>query len=67
MHSVCVSSQLLVSVLFIVVPTNTENTNLFFVLVCVLFLVMQLHVHNRKHATLICTGSYDMVAGLYKV
>jgi len=25
MHSVCVSSQLLVSVLFIAVPTNTEN------------------------------------------
>jgi len=27
MHSVCVSSQLLVSVLFIAVPTNTENFN----------------------------------------
>ena len=25
MHSVCVSSQLLVSVLFIAIPTNTEN------------------------------------------
>ena len=32
MHSVCVSSHLLVSVLFIVVPTNTENS-IFFILV----------------------------------
>jgi len=29
MHSVCVSSQLLVSVLFIAVPTNTENFEFF--------------------------------------
>ena len=33
-----VSSQLLVSVLFIAVPTNTENSKFFLTLVCVLFL-----------------------------
>ena len=38
MHSVCVSSQLLVSVLFIAFPTNTENFQIFITLVCVLFL-----------------------------
>jgi len=38
MHSVHVSSQLLVPVLFIVVPTNTENFKFFITLVCVLFL-----------------------------
>jgi len=37
MHSVRVSSQLLVSVNFIAVPTNTENF-IFLTLVCVLFL-----------------------------
>ena len=37
--SVCVSSQLLVSVLFIAVPTNTENLKIFLTLVCSLFLV----------------------------
>jgi len=35
MHSVCVSSQLLVSVLFIVVITNTENSKLFLTLVVI--------------------------------
>jgi len=29
MHSVCVSSQLLVSMLFIAIPTNTELFNFF--------------------------------------
>ena len=43
-HSDCVSPQLLVSV-FITVPTNTENSNFFLTLVCVLFLVVQLRVH----------------------
>jgi len=44
MHSVCVSSQLLVSVLFIAVRTNTENFNFFLTLVFVLFLAsMQLY------------------------
>jgi len=38
MHSVRASSQLLVSVLFIAVPTNTENFKIFLTLVCVLFL-----------------------------
>ena len=33
MHSVCVSPQLLVSVLFIAFPTNTEHFNFFLVLV----------------------------------
>ena len=37
MHSVRVLFQLLVSVLFIAVPTNTENSEFFLVLVCVLF------------------------------
>ena len=34
MHLVCVSSQLLISVLFIVVSTNTENTNLLVITWC---------------------------------
>jgi len=44
MHSVRVSSQLPVSVLFIAVPTNTENFKFVLTLVCVLFLAsMQLY------------------------
>jgi len=38
MHSVCFSSQLLVSVLFIAVPNKTENFKIFLTLVCVFFL-----------------------------
>ena len=46
MHSVCVS-QLLVSVLFIAVPTNTENFKYFLTLFCVPFLAsMQLYSYT---------------------
>jgi len=47
MHSVRVSSQLLVSGLFIAVPTNTENFDFFPTLVCVLFLFMQSYSYAR--------------------
>ena len=60
MHSVHVSSQLLVSGLFIAVPTNAKNLNFFPILVCMLFLFMQSHSQlrmlNRKHAVFNCTG-----------
>ena len=49
-HSVRVSSQLLVSVLFIAVPTNNENFKFQIALVCVLFLAsMQLYIQLRMH------------------
>ena len=57
--AVRVSSQLIVSVLFIAVPTNTENFKFFLILVCVLFLAsMQSYsyAHKIKYAVLICTG-----------
>ena len=47
MHSVCVSSQLLVSGLFIAVSTNTENFKIFPMLVCILFLFMQSYSYAR--------------------
>ena len=52
LHSVRVSSQLLVSVLFIAIPTNTENFN-FSYTSCVLFLASMQRTHNRKHAIFI--------------
>ena len=67
MHSVRVSTQLLV---FIAVLINTEIFQFFLTLVCELFKAsMQLYsyprTHNRKHAVFICTGriiaGYDMV------
>jgi len=49
MHSVRVSSQLLVSVLFIAVPTNTKNFK-FFLHLFVYFLAS---MQSRKHAVFI--------------
>ena len=43
MHSVCVSSQLFVLLLFFPVPTDTENSKFFLTLFCVCFLAMQLN------------------------
>ena len=44
MHSACVESQLLVSVLLIAVPTNAENFKFFPTLACVPF---SSQLHNR--------------------
>ena len=59
MHSVHVSSQLLVSGLFIAVPTNAQNFKIFLYLFLYFFNLcnrIAICTHNRKHAVFIYTG-----------
>jgi len=69
MHAVSVSSQLLVSVLFITVPTNIKNSKFFRTLICVLFPVIKLCNHVQTTCSfLVCLGRIKAwLAGLYKL
>ena len=75
MPSIRVSLQLLVSVLFIAVPANSEKFKIFLYLLMYFFYLCNCigTRAQKNHAVLICTGkiiaycSYDMEAGLYKV
>ena len=54
MHSVCLSSQVLVSMLFIAVPADTESSKLILDLfVYFFYVIIASYAHNSTHAVFI--------------